>query len=57
VIGDEFHPAAIAEPAEIGALFGEVSEKARTPRDRFAVAAGIDDEIAGCPEFAISRAT
>ena len=46
MIGDEFHPAAVAEHAEIGALLGEVGEEDRATRNRSAVAAGIDDKIA-----------
>ena len=46
MIGDEFHPAAIAERAEIGALPGEIGKQRRAPGDGDAVAAGIDDEIA-----------
>jgi len=46
MIGDELHSAAIAEPAEVGALLGEVGEEVRALRDRFVVAAGVDYEIA-----------
>src|SRR5258708_38848342 len=61
MIGDELHPAAIAEPAEIRALLGEVGEEARTLCDRVAVAAGVDHEIAvfclsaGSAEWTIQR--
>ncbi len=46
MVGDEFHPAAIAVFAEIGALPGEVGEQVLALRNGLAVAAGIDDEIA-----------
>src|ERR1700731_5089697 len=46
MIGDEFHPTAIAVSSKIGALLGEVSEQAHAFCDSPALAAGIDDEIA-----------
>jgi hypothetical protein len=45
MVGDELHAAAVAERAEIGALFGKIGEQPRAPRNRSAVAAGIDHEI------------
>jgi hypothetical protein len=45
VIGDKFHPAAIAEPAKIGTLFGEVGKQAHARRNSRAIAAGINNEI------------
>ena len=45
MIGDEFHSAAIAVTAEIGALLGKIGKQIRTPRDRGRIAAGVDDEI------------
>src|SRR5262249_15204764 len=46
MIGDEFHPAAVAISAEIRALFGEIGEQAHAGRNRLTVAAGIDHEVA-----------
>jgi hypothetical protein len=46
MIGDEFHPAAIAVFAKIGALLGEVGEQAFALGNGVAVAAGVDDQIA-----------
>src|ERR1700688_3577530 len=46
MIGDEFHPTAIAVSSKIGALLGEVSEQAHAFCDSLALAAGIDNEIA-----------
>jgi hypothetical protein len=46
VIGDEFHPAAVAELSKIGALLGEVGEQIYALGNGVAIAAGVDDEIA-----------
>jgi len=46
MIGDEFHPAAIAETSKVGALLGEIGEQLHAACDGIAVAAGVDDEIA-----------
>src|SRR6266478_9954441 len=46
MIGDEFHPAAVAELSKVGALLGEVGEQIHALCNGVAVAAGVDDEIA-----------
>jgi hypothetical protein len=45
MVGDELHPAAVAECAEIGALLGEVCKQLRAAGYRSAVATGIDHKI------------
>jgi len=46
VIGDEFHPAAIAVGAEVGALPGEIGKQTGASGNGSAVATGVDHEIA-----------
>jgi len=46
VIGNEFHPTAIAERAEISALLSKVGEQIHALCNGIAVAAGIDHKIA-----------
>ena len=46
MIGDEFHPAAIAVGAEIGALPGEIGKQIGASGNGGTVAAGVDHEIA-----------
>src|SRR6267142_155948 len=46
MIGDKFHPAAVAETSKIGALLGEVEEQIHALCDGVAIPAGVDDKIA-----------
>jgi hypothetical protein len=46
VIGNEFHPTAIAERAEISALLSKVGEQIHALCNGIAVASGIDHKIA-----------